>query len=137
MADGNVERDVAVAGKVVPAPERKIRRLDELVTDEQIEEIIRKLALGQEIWWQREWVVTEQVVVDPATGVPEGSNLPITTIILGMKGHLLGPEYYLWWAVYIDAYPTLDKVEKYIGESIEGMRQNKAKQANGTGLFRG
>jgi len=122
-----------VAGRIMPGP----RRLDQLVTDKQIEDVIRKHALGQEIWWQRTWAAIQQPVVNPETGDVETNTLPITTIVLGMRGHLIGPENYIWWFVNIDAYPTKDKVEKYIEEALEGMRQRKARQLNGTGPFKG
>jgi hypothetical protein len=125
----NEIEDGTVTGDVVPKPERKIRRLDELVTDSQIEELVARYSLGQEVWWQRAYVVTQQLLVGP-DGEQVTINLPVTTIILGMKGHLIGPEYYLWWVIHIDAYPSMEKAEQNILEGIEGMRSNKAKQVN-------
>ena len=112
-------------------PERTVKRFDELVPDEQIERIIKRYALGAEIWWNREYVNT-QVPAQTPDGKIVAINLPAMQIHLGMKGYLLGPENYVWWYITIDAFPTPEKIERNIKEALEGMRMNKSAQLNGS-----
>lgn len=114
------------------ADKRTVKRLDELVTDEQIDDIVQKYTMGNEVWWQRTFQVAQFPVMRP-DGQQELVNLPITQISLGMRGHLLGTENYVWWVVTLDAYPTMDKVEANIMAALESMRVNKAMQLNGVG----
>jgi hypothetical protein len=111
---------------------RLVRRLDELVTDEQIDSVIDKYKLGQEVWWQREFVNAMIPIMDAATGAEIEINLPVTYIFLGMPGHFPGPAHYVWWVVTLDAYPTMDKVDQMIMAALEAMREKKATQVNGS-----
>lgn len=109
----------------------KIRKFDELVTDQQVQEVIQKYALGAEIWWQRVYSDITQPVMNPSTGQPVATTVPVSKIYLGMKGVLIGPEYNIWWSIVLDAIPTMEKLEKYIMEGLQSMRHAKAQQANG------
>lgn len=101
---------------------RTVKRLDELVTDEQIDKIVQKYAMGAEIWWQR---IFGEVQLD-ISDAP--SFMPITNLWLGMRGRLVGREYYIWQLLRADAYPDISTLDKSIMGAIETMRARKAAQ---------
>ena len=109
---------------------RTVRRLDELVTDQQIDDIVQKYSMGQEVWWQREFVNAQFPIVTPE-GHEQMINLPVTHIFLGMRGYLVGPQHYIWYIVTVDGYPAIDKLEETILNALEQMRRNKTRQQNG------
>ena len=108
----------------------RIVRFDELIPDEKIHALIEKYSFGAEVWWQRVFSEVQQSVVDPDSGRSGKVTLPVTKIYLGTRGVLFGPEYYIWFAVVVDAIPSEEKLEKAIANALESMRERKAQQAN-------
>lgn len=117
-------------------PGLTVKRLTEITTDDQIEELVQKYSLGAEIWWERIIVLHTVPIVDQKSGqVVDSYSLPLTKIILGMRGHLLGPQNYIWWIITLDAIPQ--KLDQHIMSALEEMRGRKAQQAVSGSLGRG
>ncbi len=103
----------------------RITKFDELLPDGKIQVLIEKHAQGAEVWWQR----TFSEVHHEIPGQTDTMAIPVTKIYLGMRGVLIGPEYYIWFAVTLDAVPSDEKLEKAISNALRAMQEQRACQA--------
>lgn len=113
--------------------ENRASRVQRLTSDHVLalfERTIKKFSLGQDIWWE----------VAPGTmqGQRPGPNKqmvpytqPMLSLIMGMRGALLGPQYDVWFIVACDPKPDEKQIERAVTMSMEELSKQKASQLNG------
>jgi hypothetical protein len=113
-----------------------VKRLIDMADADMVRDVIKRAAMGQEIFWELTPGAMEVKRLGPM-GVPEPYTQPTMNIILGMRGALIGPEYNVWYIVSIDPIPNEEQVEKGVRVGIEHLHQQKAAQMNGGRFIQG
>jgi hypothetical protein len=114
-----------------------VKRFQDVTTAEMIARVIKRCSMGQEVWWDYGPSVI-QVIRQGVDGQPTEYNQPTLFLMMGMPGALLGPAYYVWFVVQMDARPDEKQIESGVLQGMENMAQQKAGQLNGgpLGLMR-
>jgi hypothetical protein len=107
-----------------------VKRLTDMTAAETIARIIKKCSIGQEIWWDMFPSVMQVARVD-TNGKPQPYTQPAISIILGMRGALLGPAHDVWFILSVDPKPDEPQLERGVMQALEHLNQQKAAQVNG------
>jgi len=93
---------------------------------EFIPEIIKKYALGQDIFYQCYWLPATETVQTPKG--PVQYTRGALQVAMAMRGVLLGPEHFCWYFVTTTLGVDTKTLEEKIMEGLEHLRSQRASQ---------